>query len=117
MARLLSPYSGSGYTPRSTRVVSTVPGTTASYQAAELKAGREISAPVASSFGASIRRHPAASAQDIEPFGTSFGPGWGARALGRDAGSEECGKVVESWGCDSPDCARVCSGHDRSICG
>src|SRR6476660_1848874 len=42
--RLFSPYSGSGYTPLSTSVVSTVPGTVARYHARDEGAGACVQA-------------------------------------------------------------------------
>src|SRR5215469_10724588 len=53
MSRMFSPYRGSGYTLLFTRVVSTVPGTVAGYQAFNLYAEDETTAPFALTWEAS----------------------------------------------------------------
>lgn len=58
MCRLFRPMYGSGYTPWSMSVVSTVPGTVALYQLALLNAARLMAAPAAGTWPAAASSQP-----------------------------------------------------------
>src|ERR1051325_2273272 len=98
--------------PRSTSVVSTVPGTVASIQASVLKPAREITEPSTPTPGASSIFHPPSNAHSPEPRGASLGA---FVAMGRgvvvDGAVEDWGSVAGSCGTRKPSCPLIWMGH------
>src|ERR1700723_2627385 len=111
MARLFSPYVGSGYTPLAISVVSTVPGTTAMYQLWSSNAGLDTCSGVAATDGAGARCH-APIDQRSAPSDCSAGviASVGERT-GVEKGALPCGSVQAACGCCRPRQAFSCHGQ------
>src|SRR5271156_5684052 len=97
--------------PRSTSVVSTVPGTVATYQFFALKLFAEIAASSPCTLGASLSIQPF-TAHWLLPSGCNASRAGGRGfATGAENGALLCGICAASCGARYPACPRVCTGH------